>query len=303
MGKIIKPDFIIVGAAKSGTTTLHKYLSQHTDVFMSIPKETNYFAFRDPEFVFNQEFVQKNYIDDSIKTESDYIACFARAKSYQIAGEASPSYLYNKNTPLLIKNALPNCKIIIILRNPVDRAYSNFKHHLRINIETTASFERALALEKRRISEKWWWGFHYYAAGLYYEQVKRYYELFPRENILTLIYEDFFYEEEKNIGEVYNFLGINKLESKLEKTILNSSVYPRFYNLQKIINNKEVKSLFKKVVPITFGKRIVKYINIRNKRDKILAKKIQAKLAQSYNADVRKLEGLIQKDLAVWGIY
>lgn len=301
MGKVIKPDFIIVGAAKSGTTSIHNYLSQHPSVFMCTPKETNYFSLKDEKFKACLTNVQKSYCNTFVRKQAKYVECFKNSAANQIAGEVSPSYLYADKAPKFIKEALPNCKIIIILRHPVDRAFSNFKHHLRIRVETTSSFKKAILLEKTRIKQKWWWGFHYQKASFYYEQLKRYYDIFPASNILTLFFEDYIKDEQDGVNQILEFIGAEAKELK-KKEVLNKSDLPHSYGLHQFINNEEIKKIIKTFIPISLGKKINNSLNVLNKSEKQLSSAFRESLTKQYSEDVKKLEDLIKKDCCIWGI-
>jgi hypothetical protein len=108
-----------------------------------------------------------------------------------VIGEASPLYLYSPHAACLIKQHVPDAKMLVILRNPVDRAYSAFVHLVRDGRETTRDFGEALAQEDARIAEGWEHIWHYKRMGLYYEQLKRYFDLFGRDRIKVSLYYDF----------------------------------------------------------------------------------------------------------------
>jgi len=125
------PNFLIIGAAKSGTTSLYHALKQHPKIFMSPVKEPNFFALEGGELNYPQGTVDPRYLAQCITTKEEYNQQFEGVSNEIAVGEASPIYLYHPQAPVRIKNCLPNVKIIVILRNPIERAYSNFLHHIR----------------------------------------------------------------------------------------------------------------------------------------------------------------------------
>ena len=160
------PNFFIVGAAKAGTTSLHRYLEQHPQVFMSSVKEPRFF-----EAGWEKIGKARFLIPARIAGEREYLQLFKEAGESKAIGEASPSYLYDEEAPYLIKEKIPKAKIIISLRDPIDRAYSQYLHFVRAGIETKP-FCDALFNEL---------GDYYVQPGQYSDQVRRYLEVFGRD--------------------------------------------------------------------------------------------------------------------------
>ncbi len=203
------PNFVILGAAKAGTTSLYFYLMQHPAIRMSLLKETNYLALKDEPLDFRGPGDAETINSFSLKTEADYRATFAHCPPGCIIGEATPLYLYSPRAPGEIKNMVPDAKLIAILRNPVDRAYSAFLHLVRDHRETTRDFLEALRLEPTRIADHWEHIWHYVAMGRYAEQLARYYELFPREQIKVYIYRDFRLDPSGIMADLFRFLNVD----------------------------------------------------------------------------------------------
>jgi len=198
------PEFFIVGAAKSGTTSLWQYLRQHPAIFM--PADITW---KEPSF----------YCDSyGVSDLAFYLSLFKEAKPDQIIGEASTPYLSSPESPGRIHGAAPESKIIIMLRNPVDRAYSLYKWMHHEKYEKADSFEEALEIEvKSRKDDEaflkdnghFYWDFLYFHSGLYFEQVRRYYDLFSASQIKVIIFEDFARRGLEITKEVYAFLGVD----------------------------------------------------------------------------------------------
>jgi len=177
------PNFLIIGAAKSGTTALYTYLKQHPEIFMSTPKELRYFSnvSSPPEGIPHHRAVF------SLEEYKSYFDAVTDEKAY---GESSPMYLYTPGTAERIRTAIPDVKILAILRNPIDRAYSAYTHALRDWIETAETFEEALEKEPERIGAGWGMLWHYANAGYYYEQLSRYYKVFDPDQIRVFLHDD-----------------------------------------------------------------------------------------------------------------
>lgn len=175
------PDFVIMGAAKAGTTTLHRYLLRHPGVFMCEPKE--------PEF-----FSRDDYYGRGLAW---YRSLFSGARSDQVCGEASTTYTrwpHTADAAPRLAEAVPAVRLVYILRHPVDRAYSHYAHHMRTGV--TMTFEEAL--EKSSI---------YVDCGLYLMQMQRHLERIPRERLLCLFTEDLQKSPDATLRQLQEFIG------------------------------------------------------------------------------------------------
>ena len=181
------PDFLVIGAAKSGTTTLYRYLQRHPQIYMSSVKETAFFAFEE-EYQKGLEF---------------YTSFFANASKEQICGEASTDYtkypLYPKTASRIAKT-LPNVKLIYIMRNPVDRAYAYYLHQWIRNDPKTKNknFEECLAYSEEYVN-----------ASNYIMQINNYLQFFPKSSFLFLLMEDLLKNPERVLKETLRFLEVD----------------------------------------------------------------------------------------------
>ena len=189
------PDFVIIGAQKSGTSSLYYYLSQHPQLRMSVEKEIHYY----------------NYYLQHGKGLSWYKSFFPlRLRSHgKKTGEASPNYLYSETAPVELKKDISNVKLLVLLRNPIARAYSEYNMHVRqLNRKGfPASFEEAisnddLSIEGSRL---------YLVRGLYAGRIKNWLKHFSRDQFLFIKSEDFFQDPKKILEDVYEFLEIDKV--------------------------------------------------------------------------------------------
>ena len=293
-----KPNFIIIGAMKAATTSLYTYLKQHPDVFMTTIKEPMFFN----NFQKKNDFKVLGRKTKKITTFEEYYPLFDAVKNEKAIGEASPSYISNTDCPSLIQQHLPDTKIIAILRQPVARAYSNFLHARRADREPIADFETAFNKETERKAENWSPLYHYKGKGYYFEQLERYFTLFPRENIKVLLFEDLVKNPIKTTQEIFKFLNIDKSFIPETSKKANVSGTPkgifgwiimklRYYNL---IPNIQ----FSNYLPDSI---ILLIFNSAYKKAKPLVPEIKKRLTHIYyKEDILKLEKLIEKDLHHW---
>ena len=171
------PEFFLVGAAKSGTSSLYMYLTQHPRVFVPPIKEPHFFSdFHHPALA-------------HIDTLDKYLALFDDCPENALAGDASTSYLYSRGAPRRIQALQPRARIMAILRNPIDRAYSFYWHNRR-DFHEPLSFEDALEAEPGRIEERAGFASHYVRSGMYHDQVRNYIDTFGRDRVRVWLTED-----------------------------------------------------------------------------------------------------------------
>ena len=293
-----KPNFIIIGAMKAATTSLYTYIKQHPDIFMTKVKEPMFFNNFQQENNYN---ILGSKSKKATKLE-EYLAMFKDAKNEKAIGEASPAYIYNENAPYLIKEHLPDVKIIAILRQPTDRAYSNFLHTKRADRENVNSFGQAIKIEKERISDNWSPLYHYIQKGFYSVQLKRYYNLFPKENIKVYLFEDVVKTPKETLKDIFKFLNVDEnIEIDVSKKS-NVSGTPkgilgfilkkmRYYNLMPKFAISDYLPTF--IISLLF-KSVYKDTE---KLDSVLRKELTDKY---YREEILKLEKLIDRDLSNW---
>lgn len=186
------PSFIIAGTQKGGTTSLHYYLNEHPDVYMSEKKEVHFF---DLNFEKGIGWYEKH---------------FEHCKEVQTAGETTPFYMFHPDVPKRIKDLMPGIKIIFVLRNPIERAWSHYWHEV-VKGRETLSFEEALEQEEKRIkqNQKYFQNKSYRSRGEYAEQIHRYISLFGSGQVLILLSEELRSNPENTLKEVFTFLGLD----------------------------------------------------------------------------------------------
>ena len=271
------PNYLVIGAARSGTGWLARNLRLHPEIFMHSKKELHFF---DKDY--NKGIGWYEQYFNNVNQNSKAI------------GEGTPAYLYDDNVAGLIKKHLPNVKLIASLRDPVDRAYSHYSYRDRERQSEGVSltFEQKIEDTPRLIE-----------TGLYAKQLEIYYDLFPKENILIVLYDELKKDPKQYLEKVYKFLdvGTEFSSSFIDSEINSSSNKLGKYHSLYLLNKALVKTGF-------FG--AAKLVNKLNKEAdtesvSIKAQKVSIEtrdmlLEKYYLKDIEKLEKIIQMDLSEW---
>lgn len=288
------PNFLCVGAQKAGTTTLYEVLKQHPDIFLPQIKEPHFF---DEHYTKGVSWYEKTF--------------FNTALNQNAIGEITPAYLYIDDVPQRILETLgPNVKLLFIFRDPVERAYSHYLMS-KFNGFESATFEEAMAdnmlssgdiaiAQKRRFS--------YRERGYYGMQVKKYLQLFYKENMHFVLFEDLISAQKKDVyAGIFNFLEVKNYDLDFN---IKSNVARRVKNplLQKIMNQSPwLSKITKRLLPDASTRKLLRK-KLKNVNQKLssgssgeLSPKLQEQLIKDYYlADIKLLEELIEKDLSHW---
>ncbi|MBE9125329.1 MULTISPECIES: sulfotransferase family protein [unclassified Coleofasciculus] len=281
------PNFLVIGAMKSGTTTLHNYLAQHPQVYMSPLKEPHFFSY-------------KGQANRKITNLDDYHALFQGVSDEIAIGESSTTYLaFPKIASERIHHYIPNAKLIAILRNPSEAAYSLYLMIHRSKL-TGSSKQQILdgfvqTIQNRSGNIK---------GRYYYGQLKQYFRLFDRDQIKIYLHEDLITEPDSLLQDIFRFLGVDE-KFVIDKSIIsNKGGIPKnklLYDLIKTLkNNRTLKTL----IPQSLREPIYRtYISIRNsnlEKYPQLPPEIRQQLIELYREDILKLQDLLQRDLSKW---
>lgn len=280
------PDFVIVGAAKAGTTSLHAYLKQHPRIQLTTPKET--FFFSRPE-VYTDSITSRAYGGDEhlIRTEADYHACFGVIKEGNVTGEVCVTYLYHLKSAQRIYAANPRAKIFIVVRHPVDRAFSNYMHHVRDGHEPL-DFEEAVHRSAERLEHKWWWGFDYIGGSTYAPGVKCYLDLFGQDQVKILCFEDMVGSELSYVNEMVAALGLSPLK-EMDASVVKPGASPRRRRAGRILFRLGLRPLADFIDPF--------YRRCMARLDPGLRKRLFEKY---FVRDVTELESILKRDFSHW---
>lgn len=284
------PDFLIIGAAKSGTTSLSYYLSQHPKV----------------EIVSNrlEHFGEYSNVMMPDLSQREYLELFNDIPKEKLAGEKSASYLYSKQAPLQIKRLNPDIKILAILRNPIDRAYSDYWHKRRNGMESL-SFEDALHAEAERIENGAPFEQHYATYGLYANHLRNYFSSFGKDQCLTLLFDELRNNPGVICKKCFNFLELDEPALSLTFDAKNKGSIPKENFLAKLLfklsRNRIFVKLTRTFVPLDLKETITRWMN-SNSEDGYpeMPLHLRKTLSQFYEEDIRKLENILERDLSHW---
>ena len=266
------PNFLIIGAARSATSYISKNIMQHPDIFLHPQKELHFF-------------------DRHYNKGIDYYETFFKNVKKKAVGEATPAYLYFAHIPSLIKKHIPNIKLIASLRNPTDRAYSHYWNIVARkkmqNVKFYDTFENHLDSYGRLIKE-----------GFYYDMLVRYYNVFPKDKILILFYEELIKKTDDNFKKIFSFLGVDySFTPSIRKFILNSSstknansiaIYYIYLFLIKKLKFYKAANIIDK-----FNKSEIPEMNLKTRK----------RLDLIFDDQITKLENFLDKDLSFWRIH
>ncbi len=285
------PNFFIVGAAKSGTTSLAHYLGQHPDVFISPVKEPCYFV-----------------RDAGLADYDQYLSLFKRAGGARAIGEASTGYLYEECAPGWLHEHFPEAKVIIILRNPVDMAFSYWQYMQVIGNESK-SFKEAIS-EKERAYRRtdnfklscvnWWASYLYLERALYSEQVKRHLDIFGTEKVRVYIFEEVFSDLPYYCKDIFEFLGVDPhFVPKFD--VVNEGGQVRFQLLKNIRNRQY--PILRNLLPLRHRERIRRFllkINLSKNHKVRMNPQTRSRLEAFFQEDIGKLERLLSREIPQW---
>ncbi len=308
-----KPDFFIVGAAKSGTTALQQTLASYADIYMSPIKEPNYFynevAIEELRKGLQEKLKKDNaaqWINDGmqgelwnafIRDESMYKKLFSKAESSQKCGEASVSYLYSLKAAENIYQYNPQAKIIIILRNPAERAWSHFNMEKRMGL-VSANFKSEF--DKLHLISNPIWGRDpiFLSGGFYYEQVKRYLDVFPKEQVFICFYDDYKLNPKNTICKILGFIGVS-LNSEIELIENKKTNEARKSIVDNFLESGSLKSRLRKVLKFLGIHKFLKQLLSKENKEQLPAT-YKLLLKDYYKNDIEKLEELIGVNLNHW---
>ena len=296
------PNLLIVGAAKCGTSSLHKYLNQHPDIFMSKVKEPRFISSQVTPFPLNgpgDQKVEAWYV----KNYDDYLKLFEGSEGYRVVGESSADTLYfYKGTIPIIKQYLGDPKIIIMLRDPVKRAFSAYQHLVR-DLREDLSFEDGLVEEHNRIKNNFELIYHYSTASLYYDSVKAFLDNFS--SVKIVLTEDQENRPQQVLRDIFRFLNVDPNCDVNTEIRYNMSGKPKSQWLHQFffegnIARKLAQPIVRRLFSHETRMRIAQKIQEKNLTRLTINQHTKKKLQEFFEEDIRKLEKLLNRDLSLW---
>ncbi len=268
------PNFFIVGASKSGTTSLYSYLNKVDGIFMSKMKEPHYFhksSFR--------------MIARSIVDKSEYLKLFNRVTNEKAVGEASTSYLQDPESAKLIHDEIPYAKIIIILRDPCQRAFSGY---LMLKSEGIVENDFHQLLKTKP---------SFLESGLYHLQVKRYLDLFGPNQVKILIFEEFINNPKAAMEEILKFLQVNSDLPEIIKKVHNPYSVPRTGASKKLLSSKALSKISDQIMPKSLKSKLREKVLMKNKKKPEISEDEKLILENFYREDLLSLENILKRKL------
>ncbi|MCP4369691.1 MAG: sulfotransferase domain-containing protein [Deltaproteobacteria bacterium] len=288
-----KPNFFLLGAHKAGTTSLFYYLQKHSQIYPLWCKEPHFFS-NDKKYDKGEDFYLKHY--------------FSGANKYQSRGEATPAYfsdvrkvaprikqMYGKDEP----------KFIVVLRDPVQRAWSHYLQRVRNCVESV-SFERALEREQKALQENPEQVVGYYDRGMYGYLIEQWLQYFAKKQFLFILYEDYCGNLNEVLRQIFRFLGVDgdvKISTNIKK---NLSGQPRSPFLMRLMRDPPLvlKLAIRIFVPMHLRHEIVTRISQANvrpfKKNPQLSLETERALREVFKEDVERLEKILNRDLSHW---
>lgn len=296
------PNFFIVGAAKSGTTSLYRYLSMHPQVYMSTNKEPRFFSLPEgqpPDFRGPGDIEISHRC--SITDLAEYEALFDNADDAIAVGESSVTYLWSQDAAERIHKKVPHARIIIVLRNPVERAWSGYLHKMRENVEPCTSFAEALAEEVAGKRCDWAPLWHYRDMGFYHDQLTRYLDLFGPEQVKVFLFEDLKADPHSMVRSIFKFLGVDPGFEPNLKTRENVTGVPKSRVLQNLLNSRgSLKTVLRCLLPKRLAHGLATKVRNRNLGKPDRPTETFEELRKTYREDILQLQELIDRDLSSW---
>jgi hypothetical protein len=287
-----KPNFFIVGAPKAGTTSLYYNLQQHPDIFLSDPKETNFFSYKEIE---GQNLY---YRAPNISTFSKYKALFNKVNDEKIIGEASVSYLYYKPVAERIHSFNPEAKIVILLRNPTYRAYSHYLMDHRLGL-IDIPFEDVI-FKKRDHKYLHLYYQQYVKLGLYEKQIARYLDYFG-DDVKIYLMKELQENAKELLMNLFQFLNIKEIEiSTIENRQRNSYIEAKYDWVRNLYGHEKFKRFLKSMISDEVLSYVKKKVFDVDAVKPEMTQTTKRELKKLYKPDIKATEKLINRSLSHW---
>lgn len=293
----ILPGFIVIGAPKSGTTSLYYYFRQHPDIYLPKTKELHYFSF--PELGLSSSGPGDAAALSGAgltQTWEQYTAQYLDVTNHSAIGDISPSYLYYSSSARKIFETLGLVKIIVIIRNPVDKAYSQYMHMVRDGLETL-SFSEAIAAESGRQEQGWRDIWRYTQSSLYADRLDEFIAVFGRENVKIILFDDFVENTTSVLTDLLIYIGVDPTVKISTDETFNRTGTPRSAYISDILMSQSLlKKLVKLVIPADLRRNLRNWLMKINTGDKPeLPQQLRTSLLNYFRDDIVKVERLIGK--------
>ena len=297
------PDFFVAGVPKAGTTALHAALARHPALFMSPVKEPKHFLTDGPPPDQGGPGDAKTYREHVWRRE-DYEALFQDAPAGALRGESTPFYLYNRGAQQRIHAQLPEARLIVVLRDPVERAHSNWTHLWSAGLDPIGDVVQACAEEERRKAAGWADFWHYLSLGKYGEQLDDLYRLFPREQVFVLRYKALIDDPVQALDSICGFLGVEQgvlTEVPRENVTAHPEPTLRHRALARVLRTGHTVTA---ALPGHAGSGLIDRLELMMQQDaaprRPLTWEERQALIPAFESDVKLLESVTGDDFSDW---
>ncbi|MBY0499588.1 MAG: sulfotransferase domain-containing protein [Nitrosomonas sp.] len=278
------PDFVVIGAFKAGSTSLHHYFSQHPSVFMTKVKEPNFFAFDSK----NKVHAEMNRQQFMVTSLSEYESLFDDARVDQIKGEVSPYYLYSSVALQKMKEIVPTIKMIACLRNPVGRAYSHYLMRLRSGKETKSPEEA--------FSEDAFW----VRASLYANAIQSYQQIFDNNQLKFVLFDDLINDPQTLMSELFSFIGADSNFQVNTDYRFNPGGTPKLPWLHHGLSALKRIPGLRQYTPPFIRNRLARIRDKNLAPAKVLSMDVQQQWLKFYRDDISRVQDILHLDLSDW---
>ena len=315
------PNCFIIGAPRSGTTSVYEYLNAHPDVYMSPVKEPDFFIDPSLDVVLHSDVSGTTVPEKDSRLKAErrerldaYIALFDGAGAAKIRGEASAIYLARPNAAINIRRVAPDAKLIAILRDPAERIHSHYEHTKRIRTESGGTADEGNRLldafndvvsraYNGRLSElgdtepDWWM-----RTGFYFQHLVRIRSLFPEAQLRVFLFEDLVNDTQGLMTEIYRFLEVDETFVLPTTVAFNATVVPSNRGLFRFFTkHNPLMRFLRSVAPASLRGAAVRTRNRALGTGKpALDSELRRKLIGIYREDIEQLQGLLSRDLSAW---
>jgi len=294
------PDFLVIGASRSGTTSLHHYLGQHPEIFMCPRKSPNFFVAPDP-IPAREGAISRRMAGQWVSNRESYEALFSGAREEISVGEVSPVYLQSLVAPERIREMCPEARLVAILRDPAERAWAHYQGRRRDGIEARESFEEVIETELQEgLPDEVAFG-SYLGCSRYGHFLSRYQELFPRERIRVYLFEDLCDAPRDLLSDLLSFLGADPSPSQSidlsryhqtgqVRGALRRYLWTRSVGLRTTLRPWLPEGVRRSAAPVF----------LRELDKPGLEPGLRARICQALAPDIERCEELIDRDLSGW---
>jgi hypothetical protein len=294
------PNLLIVGAMRSGTTTAYRVLSEHPEIFMSPWKEPDFLGLEGKRPTYSgpgDEVINRQ----AVVSEGAYRELFRDGANYPWRGEASTSYLYSAAAVRGIRRHIDDPRLVLLLRDPVDRAFSAYQYMRGQDREPYDTFDAALADEERRIADGWSPMWHYRRASHYKPQVERLFDAFPSDRIHVTLFEDLYDRPDEAFGSIFSWLGVDD-SFEVPVGAHNRSGAARSRALGRLLKPRRVRQRLVGSRLPTFVKKPLRALREANVQSagSHLTLAVRRELIVEFRDDIEYVEQLTDRHLTGW---